>query len=73
MAAEGQKLYDDLDEKDKAQALLTLPLLSKAPLAQEKTLGGKGKEKEKASATVEEKGEEAEGEFSLPTKVSSWT
>ncbi|KAG6887237.1 hypothetical protein C0995_016700 [Termitomyces sp. Mi166 len=65
-------LYDNLDKKNKAQVLSVLPPLSKAPLAQEETSEGKGKEKVKASATVEEEDKEA-GEFSLLTKISGRT
>ncbi|KAG6900098.1 hypothetical protein C0995_004342 [Termitomyces sp. Mi166 len=47
VAAEKHKLFDDLDEKEQAQALPELPSMSEAPLTQEETLEGKGKEKEK--------------------------
>ncbi|KAG6871649.1 hypothetical protein C0995_001818 [Termitomyces sp. Mi166 len=59
-AAGEHELYDDLDEKNKAQVLSALLPLSEAPSAQEETLEGKGKGKEKASAMVEEENEEAE-------------
>ncbi|KAG6887805.1 hypothetical protein C0995_012578 [Termitomyces sp. Mi166 len=63
-------LYDDLDEKEKAQALSELPPASKVLLAQEETLEGKGKEKKKASAVTDKEEEKVEEkEFTLLMEV----
>ncbi|KAG6901089.1 hypothetical protein C0995_000957 [Termitomyces sp. Mi166 len=53
VAAGEHELYNDLDEKEKAQTLPDLPPTSEAPLVQE-MLGGKEKGKAKASAAMKE-------------------
>ncbi|KAG6899612.1 hypothetical protein C0995_005410 [Termitomyces sp. Mi166 len=63
------ELYDDSDEKEKAQVLLKPLPTSEAPPAPKKTSGDKGKRK-KALAMADKEKEEVEGkEFALLMKL----